>query len=1858
MHPTKRFTAIAALLVCLATLSLITACNHTKKTMNPAFAKYIEAYTAGIISKQSAIRVQLGGQVNVTHTQNEPLEKSVFDFSPSIKGKAFWVDATTIEFRPDENLQPGKTYNATFKLGKVMDVPKEISEFDFEFRVIKPSFSLDELGLRASSNTSMDKMSFSGAVNTADVEDPQAIEKLIAVNYNGQKLPVTWQHNATERTSKYTIANISRPASGSGKLEISWDGKPLNATASGKKTVEVPAVGDFKVLQISGMTVPEQHLLVQFSDPISMAQSLEGLISISGQHDLRYSIDGSEVKIYSPNRLEGNYTVAVNEGVINIADKRLGRAFSGNIYFENTLPAVSIPGNGVILPQSEKLVMPFEAVNLNAVDVTIIKIYESNVPQYLQRNNLDGSQELRRVGRAVVEKTIRLDTDKSVNLNKKNRFFIDLDKMLRTEPGAIYRVTIGFRKAYALQKCVASDKETTSSGDGDEEDYYSYGENIDEDDAFWQRYDSYYPYGYNWDERNDACSNSYYNKDKWASRNIISSNIGLIAKRGNDNSMLVAVTDIRDTRPLSGVELELLDYQNQVIHKTKSDGDGMSIFELKRKPYLLIAKKGDERGYLKLDDGSSLPLSRFDVKGEEVQNGIKGFIYGERGVWRPGDSLFLTFILEDKDKKLPDNHPVTLELYNPKGQLYKRINQHQGLNGFYNFTTSTAPDDPTGNWSAKVKVGGATFQKNLKIETVKPNRLKIKLEFGNSTVLSKDNSSQGTLSAMWMFGATAQHLKAKVDVALTSQTTSFSKFGDYHFDDPVTHFEAEKKTIFESSLSENGTAAVNAGIQLGKPAPGQLKANFEIKVFEPGGDFSIDHFSMPYNPFTTYAGVRTPQGDRMTGMLLTDKEHPVDIVNVDDKGNLVSGSSEVQIELYKIRWSWWWDRSEEDYSNFTQDSYNKLLSKETMTLHNGKGKWNLRVNYPDWGRYLVRVKDLKSGHTTGEAVYVDWPGWAERVQKNNPSEAAMLVFTSDKAKYNAGEDINLTIPSSEGGRGLISVESGSKVIKTFWVNTKQGQTTFKFKAEKEMAPNIYVNVSLLQPHAQTLNDLPIRMYGTIPISVEDQGTILKPTIKMPETLKPETAASITVGEANGKAMTYTIAIVDEGLLDLTRFKTPDPHSSFYAREALGVKTWDLYDFVIGAWGADMDRILSIGGDEGLNKNASAAKANRFKPVVTYMGPFYLKKGQQQTHNFKLPPYIGSVRAMVVAGQEGAYGFTEKAVAVKKPLMLLTTVPRVLGPSEVIQLPVTVFGLEKNIRSANVTLSANALFEVVGERTKTVTFAQPGEQMVYFDVKVKPQTGVGKLTVTATSGGEKAEEAVELQVRNPNPLITNMLETTLDGGKSWNTAFSPVGMTGTNSGVLEVSTIPSLNLGKRLNFLIQYPHGCVEQTTSGIFPQLVLNQLMDLKESQKAEIDRNIKAGINRLKGFQTSDGGLSYWPGQSTADEWGTNYAGHFLVEAQALGYTLPPGFLDQWKKYQRNKAVTWAPNTTNFYGGDLVQSYRLYLLALAKSPELGAMNRLKEFKYLSVAAKWRLAAAYKLAGQPEVANTITQGIATQVQAYTQLGGTYGSDLRDDAMILETLTIMGQRNRANEMVKHIASQLTRDYWYSTQTTAYALIAIAKFCGNNAGGSKMSFAYQLNGVKGNINGDSYVTQLPVTFNGSAGNVSIQNNGKNVLYVRLILQGQPEAGQEPEATNNTDILSMQVKYSTRDGKPLDPAQLKQGADFMATVTIHNPGKRGYYEQMALSQIFPSGWEILNTRLMENDSAFQTSPSTYMDIRDDRVYTYFNIEEGKTRTYNVLLNASYLGRYYLPATSCEAMYDNTISAFTPGKWVEVVK
>ncbi|NLE02436.1 MAG: hypothetical protein GX640_21440, partial [Fibrobacter sp.] len=1426
----------------------------------------------------------------------------------------------------------------------------------------------------------------------------------------------------------------------------------------------------------------------------------------------------------------------------------------------------------------------------------------------------------------------------------------DVTQLISDNPGGLYRIKLSFRRQHIVFDCPDEPIDTVPEEEIDMNTPYQESETSN-----WDYYEDGY---YDWDEyysqRENPCHKAYYKEigshKIEVSRNVLISDIGLIAKKDHSDTVKIVSTDIKNAEPLSGVTIQILDYQQQVIATGKTDRMGMVKLYSPQEPFLVVAANNNQKGYLRLDKGSSLPISHFDVGGESIQKGIKGYIYGERGVWRPGDTLFLTFILHDPSGQVPAEHPVIFDLYDAKNHHVTTIKTKKSTNGFFCFKVPTKESDPTGNWLAKVKVGGVLFEQQLKVETIMPNRLKIKIDFGKDMLTDNEDIS-ATLSSQWLHGAIARNLKADVELKLQPSFTRFNRYTDFQFDDPARRYEPETFTIFDSNLDENGNAPITFSVHASNESPGALSAKFTTRVFEPGGAFSIDRFSIPFHPYSQYIGIRTPKGDKARGMLLTDTTHTVQLVALKPDGS-TAPSTRVQVKLFQINWRWWWEKGSESLAEYASSSSYTPIICDTVNVKNGQGEWSFKIKYPDWGRYLIRAVDLDGNHATGKIVYIDWPGWAGRAQKDVPGGASTLNFSSDKDEYTVGEKVTITIPSAKKGRGLISIENGSRILKQEWVNGESESMRYQFEATPEMTPNIYVSVSYLQPHLTSGNDVPIRTYGIIPVKVSDPATRLQPRIDMPEVFVPEQTSKVNVSEISGKPMTYTVAIVDEGLLDLTRFATPDPWNNFYKREALGITTWDMYDLVAGAYGATLEKLLSIGGDDE-NQDKGNKQANRFPPMVRFYGPFELQKGKTNEHLIDIPQYIGSVRVMVVAGQNGAFGNAEKTAPVKKPLMILGTLPRVLSIEESADLPVSVFALDSKVKNVQVSIETDGPLSIDGNSEKQLTFSAPGDQVISFNAKAGHSAGVASVTIKASGGGERIAQKIELNVRYPINPVTDVVAGTVPQSGTWKEKVQMPGMKGTNSVALELTTVPPLNLGQRLEYLVQYPHGCVEQTTSSVFPQLYLDKLLDLSQEYRTRIEKNIKSGIDRIKSFQTPDGGFSYWPGNQVSDEWGSCYAGHFLIEAQKAGYTVPNGLLQQWTYYQQNKARSWVSGP---YQAELIQAYRLFTLALSGNPDIGAMNRLREQQSLGIAEKWRLAACYQIAGQQQTAQDMVKGLSLSVKPYRELSETYGSDIRDKAMILEALVILNKMEPAAQIAKELSNALSNSSaWYSTQTTAYTLTAMAKYTGIAGSGNSISFSVVWNkGSKENYTSSKPVFQIPLKVaNETDAEIEIKNTGNTLLYSRLILNGIPGIGTERSAANG---LELSVNYTTTDGKMVsDITKLEQGQDIVAHVTILNKGTRGTYKEVALSHLVPSGWEIHNNRILSEEGS---KGFNFQDIRDDRVYTYFNIAQGEEKTFPILLNASYSGKFYLPMISAEAMYDATINARIPGKWITISK
>ncbi|MDI1257384.1 MAG: MG2 domain-containing protein [Flavobacterium sp.] len=1859
------------------------------------FKEYISSFSSGIVPAKTDIRVVLAFNSKDLKA-NKVLSDDLFDISPSVDGKVVALSNNTIAFIPEKKLKQDTEYQITFHLSKLKKVPEEMEDFHFTIKTIKQDFVVEPKDVQSYNK---EYQYLNCVLRTADLMPLETAVKLVTAKYAGQGLKIKFDNAIKEgKEFKFIIDSIHRQST-EGKLEINYDGDAADIDSKGTIDYNIAALGDFKIMTTELEDDGEHTLLINFSDPLLKVQDFRGLVYIENAKNLKFSTQGNLLKVFfnnekpttpepvivttvtdttaavaaaiidstavdttaavtvanyneenatdlgsTANQLIGELKVYVFQGIESEYGQKMTADYSTKIVFGQLKPKVEVLQNGTIMPSSGKFRINFQAVNLKAVDVRIFKIYKNNILQFLQDNQLNGARNLRQVGQPVAKTTLDLKQNPLVNLSKWNTFALDLSKIITPDPGAIYRVEFVYKKEYSVYKCDSVETDENQNEDAEEENEndvnYSNGGDYD--------YEYYYDEDYDWREQEDPCTNSYYYNNK-VGTNILATDLGVIAKRGENKSYFFAVNNIVTTAPVSGAKVELYSYQQQKLATETTNGDGIVNFQLDKFAYFAIVTKGDNTTYIKLDDGLSLSVSNFDVAGEELQKGLKGYIYGERGVWRPGDNLYLSFILNDEANKLPKSHPIKFRLSDPNGKVtYQTVQKSNEMN-HYAFVVPTNADAPTGSWEAVVTVGGARFYKNIKIETIKPNRLRVKNNF-NKAILSAVSPNIANLEVTWLHGAVAKNLKVEMQAKFSQQETSFKNYPKYTFDDLVREFDTEEISIFSGKLDANGRASVNIQPKLQAQAPGMLKAAFITKVYEEGGDFSTDVIVSTYSPYSTYVGIKAPEPSKY-GALETGKVNKFDIITVGENGRPRSVSN-LEVKVFKVEWRWWWDASNDNLSNYNSgNSTTAFKTYNISTDGNGKGSIAFSVTDDEWGRYLIRVVDPIGGHATAQTALIDWPYWSGKTRNTDATTANMLVFSTDKKNYAVGEKAKISFPSSEGGRALISIENGTKVLQSLWAETEKGETKVEIPITAEMAPNVYLHITLLQPHATTKNDSPIRMYGIVPIEVVDKNTILEPKIAMPAVLKPEQTFALKVSEKNGRAMTYTIAIVDEGLLDLTRFKTPNAWDSFYVREALGVKTWDVYDDVIGAYGGKVNQIFSIGGDQDLG-GGKAKKANRFKPVVVYLGPFVLPAGDSKIHNIKLPKYIGSVRTMVVAAdaKTSAYGSIEKATPVRSPLMVLASLPRKISPSEKVTIPVTVFAMEKNVKNVTIQIKTNNGLRIIGSPTQTVNFTQPDEKMVYYNLEVGSATGIGKLQVIATSGKEKSTYDVEIDMVNPNPITNTFKDVVLEPNSTKTLSWATFGVAGSNKASIEFSSMPTIDLNRRLNYLISYPHGCVEQTTSSVFPQLFLSDVADLDVSRISNIQKNVTAGISRLSGFQLANGGFTYWPGMAYADDWGTSYAGHFLTEAEKKGYLLPVNCKSKWISYQQKEAKLWRFQPQ--YGNDLAQAYRLYTLALAGAPDLPSMNRLRETNNISNESKLRLAAAYVLAGQKAAGASLLAKTNIDEEGGLYNYYYYGSFDRNRAMALETLILLGQKPRAFAMAQKVAKDMAADQWMSTQTTAYCLYAMSKFAQSNGSkGLDVQFTQSGKGFR-IVTAKSFADRALVVKPGTNG-VTIKNNKNNTIYVRVLSSGILPIGQEQVVQNS---LSANVVFKNRKGAVVNVTKIAQGTEFIAEVTIRNQ-RNERVENVALSQILPSGFEIVNTRFTDYGDATNNN-ADYIDIRDDRTNFYFSLKANEAKTFKVLLNASYLGKYYLPGLQCEAMYDHTYLARTKGQWIDIVK
>lgn len=1821
-------------------------------------------------------------QAIITEDKAGTSADTLISISPQVAGKAQFDGTNRIIFQPDQPLASGQAYTLKLKPQGLLNVPADTPDLDFAFKTKPMELEVQTSGLDPVPEQSA-QLQLSGKIFSSDYVEPDQLEKVLQASVQQKPLTIAWEHNETGTEHRFIVKAIPRETFAT-DLNLAWDGKAINAVgtnSTGQKALPVPNIKTFTVTRFETLTDDtdgKPYVSVSFSDPLDPQQDLTGLVQL-GSGEVKTQIVGKRLLVYPAAELEpGEHKVILNAG-IKAASAELGKLAERSeqaIALEPPKPSVRFVGKGSILPDNQAMEIPLEARGVNAVQITAMEIYPEKIEQFLQVNGLKNESEVERVGRYIWRKTIPLN---AANPNQWNRYSINASDLFKTKPGAMYRLELAIDRRHSTYPCPAGtpapqiqdkplpnyddqDSSAASGWDGISE-YYASSENVE----------------FDWEKREDVCTDHYFsfnNETTKASNNFIASNLGLIAKQDATGKVHVIATDLRTAAPSANTSLTLKNFQGQSLATATTNAEGFAELSTPNAPFLLVAQQGEDKAYLKVNANTALEVSQFDIGGDTVSKGLKGVLYGERGVWRPGDDIHMTFALQDRSKTLPPNHPVTVQLFNPKGELKQTITSRQPTGPFYTFNLKTAESDPTGDWLVKAVLGGSTFNKSIKVETVRPNRLKVDLNYGVPALFGYKPLPDAKLFAQWLHGGTAANLKADVSVRLREKTTTFGTFSDYSFDDPTRKLDSEDQQLLEGRLDNQGNLSFNKGFQPEQPAPGLLSAWFTSRVFEEGGGFSISKQEIDYYPFENYVGIKLPKGDAERNMLLTDTDHTVSIGSLNAEGKEVS-LSQVEVTLYKIDWKWWWDKTADSLAEYADSSHSSKLQQSVVTTTNGKGEWKFQIKYPEWGRYLVRACDLQGKHCTGKTLYVDWPGWVGRAQEEGSGAAAMLRFTSDKTNYKAGETAQIQLPEAQAGRALLTVETSSKILEQRWIEFNGQRSQVSIPITNAMAPNAYVSISLLQGHQNKQNDRPLRLYGVLPLLVEDPTTKLQPLIQAADEWKPESTQLFKVTEQTGRPMDYTLAVVDEGLLGLTRFQVPDLHKSFYRKEALGIKTWDLFDSVIGAYSGNLERMLVIGGGDEAQVDDAANKPKRFPPVVKFLGAFHLDAGQTREHSVELPSYLGAVRVMLVAAEgNNAYGMTEKSVFVRQPLMLQSSLPRTLKIGESMEVPLTLFVADANLKSVEVKAEADAAFATVGP-VVTVPFTQAGEKTATVFIKAGDKPMQGKLRFTATSGDQTSSHEVNIEVQAPNLPSVRTVSSTLDPNGAWKKTITPFGLAGTNLASLELSPIPNLNLEQHLDYLINYPHGCLEQTTSAVFPQLYLPKLIKLEPERQQKVEHYVKRAIAKFSSFQASNGNLMYWPGSTEANDWASLYAGHFLVEAQKQGYNVPLSMMSAWQGYQVRQAQDWTSSAT-VEDSSAIQAYRLYVLAAAGKPQLGAMNRLRESGKANEQARWLLAAAYQQAGQAEAAQQTTAGLVANNLTVPVDEATFSQRLGQLGLQLETLLALQRPQDADLVVQQISAELgdgTKSF--NTHDLSWALLSVSHYLTTMKQTVAADYVIDQGAAVALSSAQPVLSQL-LTANDNAFLLTVNNKNANKLYAALNQRGVAQIGNEQAESQGLHIqaeLLGRAGNKVWDAETADPnLKLQQGQDYDLSVTVSN-GTTQNLKHLALSALVPSGVEI-STAASEvaapepkieggTESVPAAQPTTavtnglsYQDVRDDRVLSYFDLAAGSSQNVKIRMNAAYLGKYYFPALSAEAMYQPATRARTAGLPVSIVK
>jgi len=1821
------------------TLILLFSCQkkavHSLETNVGSFQNYISGIQAGHILQEEGVKIFFNQSPIPVEKIGEELNPDLISISPTIKGKWIWENAYTIGFKSDltEMQNPQTVYKVKLKMNQLFtEIPDSLNTLEFDFSFLPVQSQVNWKFLK-SDPTNPNFMYIEAFVKFSDfVDSTTRINYLQIDEPNKHQIKFEVEQNL-DGYWKYKFYNIERTQIEQ-KLSFSWDIDFSDQQKMESHSIKIPSISDFVITGVETEEMDERLVQIYFSDPLDQLQDLKSFVKLKPAQALSEIRSDQDVLYLRISNAEEDAAISVTllPGIKSSNGKISKSEFQYDVLGKKQKPKVRILSSGNILPFSDQLVLPFEAINLKKVDIEIFKIFSNNVLFNLHMDYGNDSYNMVKMGRIVHQQTIELDAKQSGDNKRVWRTYgLELSKMITPEPGALYDVRISFKPEYSDYDCAKALTNLKSSEYGDLSGNSKYT-------SFWNQW-GYYEYG---DEdgtpcfeAEDPCCPYYYSSRKFARRLIMASNIGLIVKKSPEfDAHYIFVRDLMTGKEISGAEIKLYDGQLQCVYTGKSDGTGKLIHRSLSEIGIVMAKYKEHYAYLKLDQGRNLPLSEFDVNGVSSQQGLKIFNYAERGIWRPGDTILFGTILYQADQKIPSQLPLQVLLKNPNGKTVFQEGIHQNHFGHYSIKIPTRPDFITGDYTIEVKSGTVVSTKILKIETVKPNRYKVEY---NADLIWEPSDEWPVMiaKASFLHGAPASGKKITVDMIYNSEMPEFKDFKSFQFFDPEQGTQAGVEKVADLDLDEKGMANFKYSIDRTQ-FRNDLNVVLETKIIEEG-EVSTDYFEHKVKMHKHYLGIKFVSAE-FGNYFPVEKPVQMEAAFVDHNGKAMP-NEKLNMEVFLVDGNWWYEVRNNHYF-VSEDQKKKLLQSSQITT-DSKGLAKMNFTPKEYERYYVRLSSTKTKHSAGLNFYSGWD-YGDDDESRQSEYIQVLKLETEKEKYLPGENAKISLPGAQKGNYLINLIKDNKILKTETIPAQKSKTDFSFAITEGMEPNVYLDISLIQPIAGQNSDLPIRMFGVVPVKVENVNRRLEPIIQTADVYKPGQKVEIEVSEKMGKEMAYQLFLVEDGLLGLTRFKTPDPYAWFFQKESMNLYTWDNYSQVIGSANGIFQGVYSIGGDQGIDPT-QLAKMKRFKALALTTNVVSLKSKSKNKHTFELPNYNGSVRVMLVANHATAFGSAEKTVPVKSELLSDILFPRVMAIHDEISVPVSITVTDEKIKEVKVTVNTPQILKLVGPTTQSIRFDKPGEKKVFFKLSSKGIIGPAELSINASSANFTANSKVEFFVDNPNPIAHQVKEFWIEPGQTQQEVIGSFGSQGTRQNSISVSVFPGRSVEDMRKELIHYPHGCAEQTSSIAFGQLYLDQIIELDAQSKSEISRNVTAAIQKLSGFQKTNGGFSYWQHESDPSDYVSSYIGHFLLEAKRLGYQVSMDLVNNWKAYQLRTSRNYEIKKSD-YGVYLEynQAYRLYTLALASAPDWTGMNQMLQLKDRGLSSQWLLAGAYALSGKKEIAEGLIKNLSDQIKPYHESYYHYGSDVRDEAVIAMVLNDLNKKSEAGRLINKVFKKLKSNYFMSTQEMAFVLLSCGKIYQRTKGsGNMIKFNYKWNDMDKTIQSE-YSNYTSTLTDASKSNWFFSNQSQIPLSVQILQYGKSD---DQKIVNESNVLQMTVNYLDEFGKSINLNQINQADKIIANIQISHNGSAGYLRNLALTAAFPSCFEINNQRIGNLNPVNPRVKNT--DFRDDRVYYYFDLGIRESLNLKVPLIANSVGQFMAPDFFVEAMYEPSIYA-----------